>query len=262
MKTTTAARKKVSACLAALLLAGAAFAATPAPEDAGLGGDTPQLEELGEVVVSGERPARKVAELIPWLRRLLGEYTVEGYVDVAGQGEPEDRRPASGSGICVGFGVAPGVQCQFTVTWDPPRPGRMLLMPASASAMKPVMILYGVEPDELGIRYLQVDSRGLAEGATGVVVGDDGSFKAACVDMPDGCERITRITALPESKYIEMQVDTVVNGDLEVRYRFQLTRVREPQAEDGGAKLDFLDLDEPAEAEESPAGGGAAEADE
>lgn len=225
--------KRVLAALAALpmWLAGVAFAASPAAEGSHQQQTTPTLEELGEVIVSGERPVRSVQELIPWIRRLLGEYTIEGYVDVGGRGDPDDRKSVRGTGLCAGFGEAPGVQCELRVGWPPPRPVRALLMPASASAMMPVMILYGVEPDELGIRYLQVDARGLAEGATGVVVGDSAAFKAACVDMPDGCERITRITAKSDSKQLDMQIDTVVNGELEVRYRFQLTRVAEPQAE-------------------------------
>lgn len=239
MDRTAAGRKQTlaCACLAALagLCTGAAVAAAPEPV---AGADKPEAstppasaDELGEVVVSGERPVRKVGELIPWIRRLLGEYTLEGYVDVAGKGQPEDRKEASGRGLCVGFGLAPGVQCEWRVAWDPPRPSRRLLMPASVSAMVPAMVLYGVEPDSLGISYLQVDSRGLAEGATGDVIGDSVTFKTACSDMPDGCERITRIIAPSGSKQIDLQVDTVINGDLEVRYRFQLTRVREPQAE-------------------------------
>jgi hypothetical protein len=190
-----------------------------------------ELRELSEVVVSGEKPTRRVAELIPWLRRLLGQYTYEGYVDLGGQGRPEDRRTVAGGGTCVGFGVAPGVQCEIVVRWPEMRGENGEEVMGGVSPLNPAMILYGLEPDELGIRYLQVDNRGLAEGTTGYVIGSTATFRTACVDVAEGCQRITRITAESESKIIDMQVDTEINYELAMRYRFQLTRVAEAQAQ-------------------------------
>ena len=135
-----------------------------------------------------------------------------------------------GSGLCVGFGLAPGVQCEIHVNWRIPEGARGPGTLAGVSYLTPAMILYGVEPDDLGIRYLQVDNRGLAEGATGVVVGNTASFTTACVDVPQGCQRVTRITAPPDSKTLDMQVDTNVDGQLALRYRFKFTRVAEVQA--------------------------------
>lgn len=223
---------QVAAC--ALLLPVAAFAAdpaAPAPPPA-VGSDA---DELSEVLVSGERATRKVADLIPWIRRLLGEYAIEGHVDLGGKADPEDRRMVRGHGICVGFGVAPGVQCEIHVNWrGPDRPAGTGML-AGVSYLTPAMILYGVEPDDLGIRFLQVDNRGLAEGATGLVVGDTASFTTRCVDAPEGCQRITRITAPPDSKQLAMQVDTTVDGGLVLRYQFELTRVAEVQAPEEAA---------------------------
>jgi hypothetical protein len=216
----------------ALLLPGAALAASPVP------GGSPRavperLEELSEVTVSGEKPTRKVGDLIPWIRRLLGQYAFNGYVDLVGKGDSGDRRQVYGIGTCVGFGVAPGVQCEIDVRWRATTQSVGEEVPGRVSALVPAMILYGVEPDELGIRYLQVDSRGLAEGATGFVIGDTATFRAPCVDIPDGCLRITRITAPADSKLIEMQVDTEVNAEVVLRYHFALTRVAEIQSPAG-----------------------------
>jgi hypothetical protein len=217
------------AAVTALLLATIALpaiAAAPAPQ----GTSTDEtVQELSEVIVSGEKPTRKVAELIPWLRRLLGQYTYEGYVDLGGKGDPDDRQPVRGVGLCIGFGVAPGVQCELNVRWREVKGADGGEVLGGVSTFAPAMILYGLEPDEIGIRYLQVDSRGLAEGATGLVIGNTATFRAPCVDIPAGCQRVTRITAEPESKLVEMQIDTEINYELAMRYRFQMRRVAEVQ---------------------------------
>src|SRR5688572_29268257 len=69
------------------LLPGAALAASPASRESPPAAAPEEPDELGEVVVSGEQPTRKVADLIPWIRRLLGQYTFEGHVDLGGKGE-------------------------------------------------------------------------------------------------------------------------------------------------------------------------------
>jgi hypothetical protein len=167
-----------------------------------------QLEELGEVVVSGDKPTRKLEDLIPWLRRLLGRYAFEGYVDLGGQGNPEDLLRVRGSGECVGFGVAPGVQCEIDVRWPKVTGPDGEDVIGGVSYLSPAMILYGVEPDDRGIRYLQVDNRGLAEGATGLVTGDTAAFRTPCVDMAADCQRVVRITARADSKIVDMQIDS------------------------------------------------------
>ncbi len=203
------------------------FAASPA-QPATVPAATEKFEELSEVVVSGLRPTSKVADVIPWMRRLLGEYTIEGYVDLRGKGDPADRRSVRGWGVCVGFGVAPGVQCEVDVRWPAASVADDLVM-GGASTLAPAMMLYGLEPDEIGVRYLQVDNRGLAEGASGGIIGDSATFRAPCADVVEGCQRVTRIIARSESKQIDMQVDTEIFYELAMRYRFQLTRVKEVQ---------------------------------
>lgn len=212
------------------LLFCAAFATSAAAAQPGAP-DASQLPEvLDEVLVSGEKSTRKIADLIPWLRRLLGQYTFDGYVDLGGKGHPEDRRAVRGGGTCIGFGVAPGVQCEIQVRWPEVRGPNGEEVLGGVSSLAPAMILYGLEPDERGIRYLQVDNRGLAEGATGLVTGDTAAFRTPCVDMPADCQRVVRITARPDSKVVDMQIDTELSHQVAVRYRFQLTRVAQVQA--------------------------------
>jgi len=207
-----------------LLLPISALAAAPAAPK-------PSEDLLNEVTISAEKPTRKMADLIPFLRRILGEYTVDGKVDLGGQGKPEERWTAVGTGNCVGFGVAPGVQCEFKVKWPQiPGPNGEAVM-SGIMGMEPMMILYGLEPDELGIRYLQVNNRGLAEGATGYMLNDTVTFKTACVNTAPGCQRVTKVTARSDSKVVDFVIDTELDYKLAARFNFKLRRVANPQAD-------------------------------
>jgi hypothetical protein len=233
MKRTAGSWVRVATVLVLALIPAISPAATPA--STGSGTPAESIEELSEVVVTGEKPISSVKDLIPWIRRLLGRYTLQGYVDVGGKGDAADRRTVRGIGLCVGFGVAPGVQCEIHVVGPQSTGDEESAVPESVAALAPAMILYGVEPDDLGIRYLQVDNRGLAEGATGDVIGNTATFRTRCVDVAEGCERVTRITAVSESKVVDVQVDTEVYSQLAARLRFQMTRVGEVQAPPAGA---------------------------
>jgi hypothetical protein len=190
-----------------------------------------EAEELSEVNITAEKPTRKVGDLIPFLRRILGQYTIDGKVDLGGQGKPEDRWTAVGTGNCVGFGVAPGVQCELNVKWPQiPGPNGEAVM-SGIFGMEPMMILYGLEPDELGIRYLQVNNKGLAEGATGYMVDDTVTFKTPCVNTEPGCQRVTRVTARSDNKVVDFQIDTEIDYKVAARFNFKLRRVANPQAE-------------------------------
>jgi hypothetical protein len=188
-------------------------------------------DELNEVTISAEKPTRKVADLLPFLRRILGQYTVDGKVDLGGQGKPEERWTAVGTGDCVGFGVAPGVMCELKVKWPQiPGPNGEAVM-SGILGMEPMMVLYGLEPDELGIRFLQVNNKGLAEGSTGYMINDTVTFKTPCVNTAPGCQRITRVTARSDSKVVDYQIDTEIDTRVAARFSFKLRRVANPQAD-------------------------------
>ncbi len=226
-----------SCAVALLLLPGTGIAASPAsarppasqPPASQPAPKSTQTDELGEVIVSAEKPTRKPSVLIDWIRRLLGQYTFEGKVDLGGKGNPQDRWTATGTGTCIGFGVAPGVQCEINVRWPQiPGPNGQAIV-SGVSDLTPAMILYAMEPDDLGIRYLQVNSKGLAEGATGFIINDTATFKTPCVNAPEGCQRIIRITAESEGKVIDMQIDTELNTLLAARFNFRMRRVAQIQ---------------------------------
>jgi hypothetical protein len=224
--------KPTSRCALALvvLMVGAASTQAAQAQSSRNAREANRIEELGEVVVTGEKATRKVADLIPWLRRLLGQYSYNGWVDLGGQGNPEDRRPVRGVGLCMGFGVAPGVQCEINVRWPQVKGPAGEEVMGGVSTLDPAMILYGLEPDEIGIRYLQVDNTGLAEGATGTIIGNTATFTAPCADIPGNCRRITQITADSDSKIVDMQIDTELDYVLAMRFRFQMTRIGTVQA--------------------------------
>lgn len=221
-----------------LLLSPAVFAAaaTPPPAAAPSAEAKPpesgkSVDQLNDVVVSGEKPTRQPSVLIDWIRRLPGQYTIDGKVDLGGKGNANERWSAYGTGSCVAFGVAPGVTCEISVRW-PPIPGPHGPEVVSAvSDLAPAMIAYAMEPDDLGIRYMMVNSKGLAEGTTGYIIGDTATFKTPCVNAPPGCQRVIRITVESGNPLVQMQVDTELNTQLAAHFDFKFRRVAQLQAE-------------------------------
>lgn len=215
----------------ALLLPGAGLAASAArtqpvvpPSSA-----SQKVDELGEVVISAAKPTRKPSTILSWMRRLLGQFAYSGYVDLHGQGNPEDLRIVTGIGDCVGFGVAPGVQCEIKVTWPETRGPDGEEIFGGVSNLSPAMILYGFEPDDLGIRYLLVDSEGVAEGGVGLITGDTFMSREPCAGTPN-CQRVMRTYARPDGKVIQMQIDFEKDGKRLVGFTFLLNRVSQAQA--------------------------------
>lgn len=216
-----------------LLSPGAAFAAdTPAAVPA----QTPPAattkkeqkdEELDEVLVDGTRikVVRDPQKVLDWLARLVGKFTYEGEVDLHGRGRDEDLRTVHGMQDCIGFGIAPAVNCTINVVWPESHGPNGEEIPGGVSNLNPAMMLFGFEPDRIGIRYMLVDSKGIAEGALGLLAADSLTSRAPCVNIPGKCERIVRITAQPDGLVIEMQIDIEVDYQKAMGYRFVLHRV-------------------------------------
>jgi hypothetical protein len=203
----------------------AASAATRAsqPDAAESGSPAQQDLELGEVLVRGKRikPSKDAQAIIDWLRRLVGQFRYLGYVELHdASGAPIGRRNVSGVGDCVAFGLAPGVQCTIKVRWPETRGDDGEAIPGGVPTLNPAMVLYGLDPDDLGIHYLQVDRNGLADGGLGHLFGDTLTNEGACVAGPDDCTRTTRITAQPDGQLVQMQTDIVQDGQLRARYLF------------------------------------------
>ncbi len=172
-----------------------------------------ELAELDEVLISGEKPSKKVAELIPWLRRLVGGFRVEARISVTPvDSEGQDIPTAGGSAVCLGFGPAPGVECQIDLRWSKGMAAGQSQLGESADFL-PIAMLFGIEPDRPGIRFMLVNSAGIAEPGDGPLVGDTLTTRELCVNPEGSCERVTRIAADPDGKAVSIRID------IQVEYR-------------------------------------------
>jgi hypothetical protein len=187
--------------------------------------EAPSDQELSEILVEGMKPEREPQKVIDWMARLVGEFDYEGHVDVRGKGNPADTRPVRGTANCLGFGPAPAVQCEIKLRWTTVKgpDGEEIL--GGRSNLNPAMMLYGFEPDRIGIRYMTVDSEGIADGAMGYVIGNTLISRSPCVNVPGQCERVARITANPDLKMVRMEIDLEVDYQRAVRFEFIMKRV-------------------------------------
>jgi hypothetical protein len=158
------------------------------------------------------RRAAELAELEAWLPRLTGRFRIEarmrrGPAFVCGNhpmctGAPIGDfipevalssssfiyaigRSATGIGDCVEIGAGPGVHCVFNVPWPEfvetePKSGRPIVLPWKDRTLDPAIFLFGMDPDNSGIRYLTVDGQSIAEEAWGYLKGDTVHFKLPC----------------------------------------------------------------------------------
>jgi len=189
-------------------------------------------QELDEIIVNGHRikANRDPVQILAWLRRLLGKYRYEGYVEL-GDGSAKIRQPVTGAGDCVAFGAAPGVHCTIQVSWPEVRGPNGEAVPGGVSTLVPAMVQYGLDPDRLGVRYMQVDNRGMAERGNGYLWGDVLETKSPCVGIAGNCQRITHIEAHPpDGSLIEMQVDIEKDSIRLMRYRFEMHRTAAARA--------------------------------
>lgn len=100
--------------------------------------------------------ARKITEMEAWLDRLVGQYRVEGsYLNTGGIG------PVEGTANCRHVVGSPGVQCEITATVKhPAEPAKNPPFDqAITDGMKPLIMLFGIDPVALQIKAGLVDSR-------------------------------------------------------------------------------------------------------
>jgi hypothetical protein len=209
----------------ALLLAvsGAATAADPAGSSRGQ--TMPADEELDEAVVQGNRlkPTRDPQKIVNWLKLLVGKFRYEGAVEIQMDADRATRQ-AQGSADCTAIGLAPGVHCEIRVFWPAAHGEGGAEVAGSASSLLPAMIQYGLNPDNVGIRFLLVDNKGLAHYGQGYLVNDTLTTTTPCSDAPGNCQRITRITPGVDGQIVDMQFDIERDFQNAASYRFQLHR--------------------------------------
>jgi hypothetical protein len=216
----------------ALLLPGpvlaAGFTCAPPPDS----GKKDSLDELEEVVITAEQVETDTKDLQAWLRLLVGKYTYEGYVDLCGAGNAQDLRLVTGNSDCIKTGDTPNVQCTVNVRWPTTRGENGAPVLGGSSTLLPAFVIYTLENrhnpekqlNQWGLMFTQVDNKGVAEWASGTLVGDTFTSKEPCVDILGNCQRVTRITAKPDSDEIAMLVDVRIDDRRVLRQTFLLHR--------------------------------------
>ena len=222
----------VKSWLIALMLSAPGFAAAAgaakvlpgkSPASAAAAAD----QELDELLVAGAKPLRDPRKVVAWLTRLLGQFSVDGSVDLHGKGDPADQRKVEGQSKCIAVGAEPGLQCELRIRWHQEEgsyAGALLL--GGESTLDPAVMLYGVAPDGLHITYVLVDNKGTADGAWGDLINPDTlASRKPCAGIPGDCERIMRITASPDLKKVEMRVVLEIDRKKAETFTFVMNRV-------------------------------------
>jgi hypothetical protein len=212
---------------AVLLLAKHATAAAPqspappvrAPQQAGT--DT----ELDEVVVEGRRALRKPQAILDWMARLVGQFTVDGKVDLHGQSDTGVLN-VQGRSTCVGLGPGPAVQCELRIRWPETRGKGGEVVAGGVSNLDPAMMMFGFEPNRIGIRHMLVGNDGIADGAMGYLLsGDTLVTRARCGGVAGICERVVRVTAEPDAQTVRVEIEMQVELRKAMTIAFEMHRV-------------------------------------
>jgi hypothetical protein len=196
---------------------------------------TPQVQpvqELDEVIVEGRRVRKKrpswddYQQPFNFLARLVGQFVIEGSVDLHGQGNPEDLRRVAGRAHCIGFGSAPGVQCELNVLWPETRGAGGEEIPGGVSTLDPAVLLFGFEPVVPGISHVFLDNKGVADTAVGEMTSPNTMLsRSMCVGIPGNCERTVRITAEPDLSTVRMDIDLALDQQKSVSFAFVMQRM-------------------------------------
>jgi hypothetical protein len=191
----------------------------------------PNDPELDEVVVSASRSYSRPGfaeyqQPLNWLALLVGRFVVDGYVDLHARSSPQDILKVQGGVECVGFGIAPGVECELKIRWPErvgPKGEKIL---GGSPTLNPGVVLYGFDPAQQGVHYIMVDSEGFAYSAVGLHESADTiQSRTQCSVLPGNCERVVRITAGPGLKSVEMNIEFQVDRQPAVRFSFMMHRV-------------------------------------
>lgn len=203
-------------------------------------------EPLTQEQIEAQR-VQKVADIDAWLRRLPGRFRYVGTEEVppyycthSGRGTSCTTplpREVQGMWDCVGIGTGSGLHCVL---------GSMAQRrePMQPNMDSPMMILFGIDPDAPGIRYLRFDSDGIASESFGYLRGDQATFRTPCINpVTVGCTRIVKIHAAADGKPIRMsiEIERASAGDgyeIVARLEFKLRAMPEGQGKGDGERRD------------------------
>jgi hypothetical protein len=186
---------------------------------------SPTDNELDDVLVRGARikPTRDPQQIVNWLKLLVGEFSYGGFVQLRGEGVSRELLTVNGAASCTAFGRAPGVHCELNAVWPEKKGPNGEDLIGGVSTLSPAMVEYGLDTDRLGIRFLQVDNRGMAYHGRDYLVGNTLTTVTPCPDMPD-CTRTTRITPRIDGKLVEIEIEIEKEYQRVARFRFVLQR--------------------------------------
>lgn len=200
--------------VALLLLAGGPACAQPRGPLIEHEPETPEMVEA--------RRAQLKAELLAFLPRLVGRFSIEGLQYTLGGMVPPIR--VTGMQDCIAVGAGPGVQCVSSIA--PPSK-------IAASERVATVSLRGIDLNALKVRYLEVNGRGFGAANAGTLNNDTLTTRTRVPNQPAGVDTVTRIRAPPDGE-IQIQID------LEARYvpvsRVDLYLRRVPQVPAGRSK--------------------------
>jgi hypothetical protein len=189
-------------------------------------------QELDEVLVEGRRVREKgrswddYQQPFSFLARLVGQFVIDGSVDLHGEDRSGDQRNVTGQAHCIGFGSAPGVLCELNVRWHENHGIVGEEVPGEVSTLDPAVMLFGFEPAVPGISYVLLDNKGVADTAVGEMTSPDTMrSRSKCVGIPGNCQRTVRITAEPDLSTVRMNIDLALDQQKSVSFAFVMQRV-------------------------------------
>lgn len=210
---------------AAMLAAGHALA-QPRGTLAEIPPDTPETREARRQQLAVEMPA--------WMSRMVGRFRYIGVVQFyqtstpgAEIEEPPNKsyadgtcdeecfssipsvREAKGLGDCIPVGNGAGVHCVIHVVWPQEWAQNGMPVDGGVTFLGPASTLYGYDPVAARIRYLILNTNGIAESEAGVLNGNTLSwtFDTHCEsDTVERCRQVTRVQALPDGKSVRTYI--------------------------------------------------------
>jgi hypothetical protein len=215
----------------------------------GRGPSAAQLrDQAPEARNTPENRARKHAEIDAWLRRLPGRFRISGVISNNMMGYCAGRMartcyvpdgpppiPLNGMMDCVLVGQGPGVNCVINADWKMPDSSKLPIV--LETWLSPGVLLFGMEPDASGIRYLQVSDRSVGEEGRGKLTGEVALFtflglpfrpdepgKRVRASRCPTCSRSVKIIAPADSR--DWEILLVMNlGEAMVSYELKMQRL-------------------------------------
>lgn len=117
---------------------------------------------------------------------------------------------AEGKGDCIAIGKGPGVQCVLHVVWNEEWGQLGSAVEGGVSFLGPASILYGLVPNTATIRYLLLNTNGIAEAESATLDGDTlrWNFETRCESSTlDRCRQVMRIRLPQGSNKTQMNID-------------------------------------------------------